>query len=86
MSPLPSLAWQIAQWSAKCSIPALTASGEAGTGLVVCFAALGIIIDRSRGESEASRKPGARCALMPPAQNISPTESAEAPTIARRRT
>jgi hypothetical protein len=63
--PLPSLAWQLAQWSAKCAIPRATASAVGATGLGRFRSPAGMAMLLAMRAIRASTGPGVADARSP---------------------
>src|SRR5205823_1361587 len=76
--PLPSFAWQEAQWSAKWLRPALITSGAGDTGLRLSREPRRAI-RRALNASDASSDDGSALALIPPRSSI----AASVPPAAR---
>src|SRR4030095_13259280 len=72
--PLPSLPWQVAQWSAKWARAFFNTSGENGTGLVVFRCSSGIARRRICRAIMSSNACGSVLALKPVVYNWYPTQ------------
>jgi len=57
-SPLPSFAWQDAQWSAQCARASARTSGVSGTGFVLFMASAGTAAMRARRAIQRSAADG----------------------------
>src|SRR5271163_1672722 len=80
VSPLPSLAWQIAQWSAQCARASARTAGDSLTGFVRRIAAAGIDRLLTSAARNASRRVGGVRAFQPSAR-VFRTSQAAAPAI-----